>query len=144
MKCGETRSNRNRLCIDQSCRAWVCPVDVCVCTVPRVCVCVYPLSWDWVSFRGPIDPFQSEPSHEGKKKSSNVVLPPVEKRMCLEKKMCDATEKGNENQSRGSRKMTVVKIAVQSNLKRERRQAEEERRFFLQDHSPWSWISTRH
>lgn len=59
-------------------------------------------------------------------------------------KTCDVTEKENENQSRGSIKMTVEKIAVQSNLKRKRRQAEEERLqsislvffLFLQDHSP--------
>lgn len=49
-------------------------VSVCVCK----CVCVSerlrPLSWDWVSFRSPIDPFQSEPSHQNKKKGKSLTV----------------------------------------------------------------------
>lgn len=121
----------------------MCPVDVCICTVPCACVCVCILL-DEIEFHleALLILFSLSLHMREKKKLKCGFAPSGETNVSRKKQTCDATEKENENQSRGSRKMTVEKIAVQSNLKRQRRQAEEERlrsisgNFFLQDHSP--------
>lgn len=76
---------------------------------------VCPLGWNWVSFRGPIDPFLSVPARVCE--SVDGGLAPAEKRMFLEK--CMLQKKREQEEFRG-KKRKVAAEEVMGNRKPER------------------------